>query len=88
MLHSLSLHAPRAVGERLASGWRGTELRAGAGEAAGLGSLREMRAVSSVPATPDGACLDWAGWSCTGMTDERQTPSRLCHGKMIGKFQA
>lgn len=53
MLHSLSLHAPRAGLERLSSGWRGTELRALAGEAAGLGSLQEMRAVSRVPATPD-----------------------------------
>lgn len=51
MLHSLSLHAPRAEVERLNSGWCGTELRALAGEAAGLGSPQEIRAVSSVPGT-------------------------------------
>lgn len=71
-------------------GWKGSEFRLGwdRGEAAGLGSLQEIGAGSSVPATPDGACLDWAGWSCTGMMDKRQTPSRLCDGEVIGTFQA
>lgn len=65
MLYNLSLHAPGAEVERLNSGWRGTDLRVLAGEAAGLGSPQETRVVSSVPVTPGTACLDRAGCSCT-----------------------